>query len=188
MKAIWQSLIQPKIEYCCQLWSPGDQDSISKLESIQRHFTSKIKDMGGLSYWERLSALNLYSQERRRERYMVLFLWKVSQGMVSGYKVEFSHSPRRGRLVTPHYTGAKVPAMVRKAREASLASKGAKIFNLLPAYIRNIDSDNVETFKKELDTFLRLVPDQPTIPGHQRAAETNSLLHQLPILRTTFIT
>ena len=188
MKAIWQSLIQPKIDYCSQLWSPGDQDSISKLESIQRHFTSRIKDMEGLSYWERLSALQLYSQERRRERYMVLFLWKLSQGMVDGYKVDFSYSPRRGRLATPHYTGAKVPAMVRKAREASLASEGAKIFNLLPAYIRNINSDNVETFKNELDSFLRLVPDQPTIPGHPRAAETNSLLHQLPILRTTFIT
>ena len=126
IKTIWQSLIQPKIDYCSQLWSPGDQDSISKLESIQRHFTSKIKDMEGLSYWERLSALQLYSQERRRERYMVLFLWKVSQGMVGGYKVDFSHSPRRGRLVTPCYAGAKVPAMVRKAREASLTSKGAK--------------------------------------------------------------
>ena len=108
--------------------------------------------------------------------------------MVGGYKVDFSRSPRRGRLVTPCYTGAKVPAMVRKAREASLTSKGAKIFNLLPAYIRNINSDNVDTFKKELDSFLRLVPDQPTIPGHPRAAETNSLLHQIPLLRTTFTT
>ena len=78
------------------------------------------------------------------------------------------------------------PATVRRAREASLASKGAKIFNLLPAYIRNINSENVETFKKELDSFLSLVPDQPTIPGHPRAAETNSLLHQIPILRTTY--
>ena len=99
MKAIWQSLIQPKIDYCIQLWSTGDQDSISKLESIQRHFTSKIKNMEGPSYWERLSVLRLYSQERRRERYMVLFLSKVSQGMVGGYKVDFSRSLRWGRLV-----------------------------------------------------------------------------------------
>ena len=57
--------------------------------------------------------------------------------------------------------------MVCKAREASLTSKGAKIFNLLPASIRNIDCDSVETFKKELDHFLGLVPDQPTIPGRE---------------------
>ena len=73
----------------------------------------------------------------------------------------FSHSPRRGRLVTPHYTGAKVPAMVRKAREASLASKGAKIFNLLPAYIRNINLGNVKTFEKEKDFFSQIGP-RPT--------------------------
>ena len=117
---------------------------------------------------------------------MLIFIWKISQGMVGGYHVEFNHSPRRGRLVNPNRALSSGPATVRRAREASLASKGAKIFNLLPAYIRNINSENVETFKKELDSFLSLVPDQPTIPGHPRAAETNSLLHQIPILRTTY--
>ena len=186
MKVIWQSLIQPKVDYCSQLWSPGDQDSITKLESILRHFTSKVKDMNGLSYWERLQAMQMYSMERRRERYMILFIWKISQGMVGGYSLEFTNNPRRGRFVTPHHSVFGGSASVRRAREASLLSKGARIFNLLPAYIRNINSENVETFKKELDSFLSLVPDQPTIPGHPRAAETNSLLHQIPMLRTTF--
>ena len=86
----------------------------------------------------------------------------------------------------PNQIVAKAPAMVRRAREASLAVKGARLFNLLPANIRNIDSDNVEIFKKELDTFLNLVPDQPTIAGQPRAAETNSLLHQIPLLSLTF--
>ena len=158
MKVIWQSLIQPKVDYCSQLWSPGDQDSITKLESILRHFTSKVNGMDGLSYWERLQSMQLYSQERRRERYMLIFIWKISQGMVGGYHVEFNHSPRRGRLVNPNRALSSGPATVRRAREASLASKGAKIFNLLPAYIRNINSENVETFKKELDSFLSPIP------------------------------
>ena len=59
--------------------------------------------------------------------------------------------------------------------------KGARIFNLLPAEIRNIDADNVDNFKKSLDDFLCQVPDQPTIAGLGRAAETNSLLHQIPM-------
>ena len=174
MKAIWQSLIQPKIDYCSQLWSPSDQNSIARLESVQRHFTSKVRGMEDRNYWERLQDMQLYSQERRRERYMLIFLWKISQGMVSGYQVMFSNNPRRGRLIVPNQIVAKAPAMVRRAREASLAVKGARLFNLLPATIRNIDSDNVEIFKKELDSFLSLVPDQPTIAGYPRPAETNS--------------
>ena len=59
--------------------------------------------------------------------------------------------------------------------------KGARIFNLLPSEIRNIDADNVDQFKKNLDDFLSQVPDQPTTAGLGRAAETNSLLHQIPM-------
>ena len=183
MRVIWQTLIQPKIDYCSQLWSPGDQESINKIESVQRHFTSKVTGLEGMSYWERLQVMQLYSQERRRERYMLIFLWKISQGMVGGYDVRFSYSPRRGRLIIPNQIVSSAPALVRRAREASLSVKGAKIFNLLPAYIRNIDSENVDTFKRELDLFLSLVPDQPSIPGHPRVAETNSLLHQVPVVQ-----
>ena len=87
MKTIWKTLVQPKMDYCSQLWSPGDQDSINKLEAIQRHFTSKVKGLEEMDYLERLQDLKLLSQERRRERYMVIFLWKISQGMVGGYNV-----------------------------------------------------------------------------------------------------
>ena len=100
--------------------------------------------------------------------------------------VKFSSSPRRGRFIVPKTIVASAPALVRRAREASLAVKGAKIFNILPASLRNTNSDNVEHFKKELDSFLSLVPDQPSIAGQPRAAGTNSLLHQIPLLRTTF--
>ena len=105
--------------------------------------------------------------------------------MIKGYSVPFSISERRGRTVVPHQVDPRAPAVVRRARESSLSVKGARIFNLLPVTLRNIDSDKVENFKSELDKFLSLVPDQPTIPGHPRAAETNSLLHQIPIFKTT---
>ena len=72
------------------------------------------------------------------------------------------------------------PAPVRKARESSLGVKGAKIFNLLPAELRNTDNNTVDIFKKKLDIFLANIPDQPTIAGMGRSAESNSLLHQIP--------
>ena len=57
------SLIQPRLDYCSQLWSPRDQSSINQLEAVQRHFISYIRDsnLHGKDYWEKLSLLRVYS-------------------------------------------------------------------------------------------------------------------------------
>ena len=184
MKAIWKLLVQPKLDYCSQFWSPSDQDSINRLESVQRHFLSCVigDQVQNLDYWTKLKSLKLLSQERRRERYVIIFLWKMSQGLVSGYDMEYtSVYSRRGRTALPRNVVHSSPASVRRARESSVGVKGANLFNLIPNYIRNINSDNVDTFKANLDKFLETVPDQPTIAGQGRAADTNSLLHQIPL-------
>ena len=182
MKTIWKSLVQPKLDYCSQFWSPGDQDSINRIESVQKHFVYQIAGSDRENYWSLLEKYCLNSQERRRERYLIIFLWKISQGLVNGYSKDFSSVfGRRGRLAVPNVVVNSSTAAVRRARESSIGVKGVQIFNLLPIDIRNIDSANVETFKRSLDTFLSSIPDQPTVPGQGRAAETNSLLHQIPL-------
>ena len=40
MLTIWKTTIQSKLDYCSQLWSPNDQGSISRLESVARNFSS----------------------------------------------------------------------------------------------------------------------------------------------------
>ena len=183
MKAIWQSLVQPKLDYCSQLWSPSDQESINRIESVQRHFLSCIDSLKGESYWEKLRMCKMYSQERRRERYIVIFIWKISQGLVKGYDLNFTSTHgRRGRTAIPHAIVNNSSASIRKARESSLGVRGAKLFNLLPLDLRNLDSSSVDTFKKNLDNFLSNIPDQPTVSGLGRPADTNSLLHQIPLL------
>ena len=142
-------------------------------------------ELEGVDYWERLKMLRLYSQERRRERYMVIFLWKLSQGLVKGYDLTFSYSERRGRMIVPNKEVRSCPAAVRHARESSVGVKGAQVFNLLPASLRNFDSKHAETFKGSLDKFLSKVPDHPTVNVLVRASETNSLLHQIPMMNAT---
>ena len=75
-----------------------------------------------------------------------------------------------------------VPAKVRSARERSLSVHGAKLFNLLPQNLRNENSGSFELFKNHLDHFLRTVPDQPTVSGLVRAASSNSLVDQIPLM------
>ena len=118
---------------------------------------------------------------------MCILIWKVSMGLISGYKLKFKgEGTRRGRECEVAEIVGSAPIAVRRARENSLSVKGAKIFNLLPAHIRNINGQKVDQFKRKLDAFLQLIPDQPTLPGEGRAAETNCLLHQIPMaMRTT---
>ena len=189
MLTILKSLVQPRLDYCSQLWSPSDQGSINKIESIQYNLVNRIRDdkLTSLNYWEKLQELKLYSQERRRERYQVIFLWKICQGLVSGYDVEFtSGGTRRGRLGVPKIVPKNCPAVVRRARENSLAVKGVNIFNLLPESIRTIRSQHVDYFKNHLDIYLSSIPDQPTISGLGRAAQSNSLLHQIPMFNQQY--
>ena len=170
------------MDYCSQLWSPTDRGSINRLEAVQYSFVSRIWDpvLELLDYWGRLKVLRLYSQEWRTEIYMACFLWKLF-GLISGYTIQWQRSDRRGLYGLPEPLARAAPGAVRRARERSLAVRGTMIFNLLPASLSNQDG-NFEVFKNHLDIFLYWVQDQPTMLGLSRAAPTNSLLDQLPIL------
>ena len=67
-------------------------------------------------------------------------IWTVMNGLVSGYTLEFAGSDgaSRGRVCVVADIVRTSPAAVRRARENSLSVKGAKMFNLLPPYLRNI--------------------------------------------------
>ena len=185
MMSIWKTMVQPKLDYCSVLWSPTDQASISRLESVSRHFSSQIHGMDNLDYWDRLSQLGIFSQERRRERYTIIFLWKLAEKHVQGYVQDFVQNPRRGRLAVVHQPPAHQPPAVRKAREASLSCRGSKLFNLIPRELRGM-SGTVLQFKVGLDKWLSNIPDQPSINGKQRAAKTNSLIDQVPMHQQTY--
>ena len=86
-----KSLIRSKLEYACPIWSPTDSTSINKLEEVQRKFTSKFQrfreydeELGmwitNTSYPQRLRILKLYSLQRRRERYSIIYMHKIKSG------------------------------------------------------------------------------------------------------------
>ena len=49
---------------------------------------------------------------------MIVFLWKISQGLVSGYDLQFSIvGTRRGRIITPKPMVKSASTIVRNASE-----------------------------------------------------------------------
>ena len=164
---------------------------MNKIEDVLKHFTSKIPSIKNLNYWERLEFMKLNSQQRRLERYKILYTWKILERIVPNCGVNESVSvneglnERRGRLCDiPIHISRK--ASIQSMREASFQMSGPKLFNKLPKHLRNLSGCGIDEFKKELDIFLAFVPDEPKcpglIPGAQKpetATATNSLLHQI---------
>ena len=190
MKTLWSALIQPILDYCSQLWCPIKPGLIRKIEQIQQAFTRKIKLGHRLDYWERLKSLRMYSQERRRERYRIIYTWKILEGQVPPISVREDGgikklcSPRNG--ITCGIPPLPKSPQISKLREASLNHHGARLFNVLPKQIRNLTNCSVNQFKNSLDTVLNNIPDLPLVRGYTaaRSTESNSIVHQITFTRS----
>ena len=74
MKHLWKTLVQCHIDYCSQLYMPGQAQGMLAIEKLFYNFTLKIPEVKEENYWARLSSLKMYSQERRMERYRILYM------------------------------------------------------------------------------------------------------------------
>ena len=160
MLTLYKSLVQPHIDYCCQLWFPHRALELQKLESIQRLYTMRISDVKNLNYWERLSNLKLFSVERRIERYIIIYVWKVLECLILAPETESIvpyFSARQGRMCR-RFNVSDGPHIFQTLQYNSLSRCGARLFNCLPRYLRDV-SGTVSTFKEGLDKFLLSLPD-----------------------------
>ena len=161
MKFLWKTIIQPVQDYASQLWSPVDQaGEILKLEAPLKSFTKRIKGLTKLSYWDRLKKINMYSVQRRMERYKIIYTWKTINDHVPRCGINIaSTNTRRGTLLeVPNYTGSI--ASVKTLRNCTLQKEGPLLFNSLPKHLRDLKCSPM-TFKLNLDNFLSILPDQP---------------------------
>ena len=104
--------------------------------------------------------------ERRNECYRALYIYKMVHGLVPdlGLVRKTSKDPTRaGSSLQPIQLRAETCSIKTKLQN-SILHQGVKVFNSLPQHIRDIPAD-LPTFKKELDNFLKTLPDQPAIPG-----------------------
>ena len=180
MLILYKSLVLPLLDYCSQLWNPCSVGEINMLESVQRTYIKRIEGMHQLTYWQQLQQLKLFSLQRRRERYIIINLWKMWEGVVPrvGNLKSYTHI-RHGRKCRVPYVKTCTPSRVKNIRNGSFAINAPRLFNSLPLYIRSITNCSTEVFKNHLDNYLRNIPDEPQIPGYTaiRRAESNSLLH-----------
>ena len=174
MLTLYKSLVRSLLEYCCPVWNPKKISDIQELEGVQRTFTSRIAGCHELDYWERLQKLSLMSLQRRRERYIILHMWKILHHDVSNdLRIEFVDRPRTG-------IKAKVPCVksgssigYQSLYDNSFAVLGPRLWNCLPAHINKIAK--FEPFKEKLTSLLMRIPDKPPTKGYS-TPNSNSIL------------
>ena len=189
MLMLYKTFIRSKVEYCNLVWAPHKQTEIAAIESIQRAFTAKIEEVQHLDYWERLEELKLYSLERRRERYMIIYAWQQLEGIKENI-MKFDATRRgRGRLINSRVIPWTIPKKNRTRVHNAPARKMERLFNKLPAKMRNITGVTTETFKRKLDEFLQTVPDRPRLCDDKYISgsntQTNSILDQINNVKYT---
>ena len=185
MLTLWKSLILSEHDYCCQLWNPHRTGEVQSLEVLQHFFIKKISGVSHLSYWDQLSKLKMYSLERRRERYIAIYIWKILEGTVPNVgsdnnAITATWHARRGRECNIPKISTTAPTRIQNIRRASFTVNGPRIFdfNSLPQYIRDTTKCDKNIFKAHLDHYLQQVPEQPLIPGYTayRMCDSNSLI------------
>ena len=118
------------------------------IEAIQRTFTYKITEVQHLNYCERLHELKLYSLQRLRERYIMIYNWKITQHMVPnidgtmGHKIKTIKHPRHGTQCVIQYPTKRNPA--QSLQENGITVFGPWLFNSLPKYLTDIESVETE--------------------------------------------
>ena len=183
MLTLWKSVAAPILEYCIQVWCPCNVGDIQRIEAVQRSFTSTIAAVKHLGYWARLKALELYSLERRRERYIVIYTWKMLEGLVPNIGVDSKNHLRLGRICKVPYANNRARAQVRTLKNMFLTVRGPILFNALPIKIRSVTGVSVDSFKNQLDKFLKELPDDPATPGYHRRAISNTIADQAALRR-----
>ena len=102
--------------YSCQLWNPWKAKDVQAIEAIQRTFTYKITEVQHLNYWERLHKLKLYSLQRCCQRYIIIYIYKITQDMVPnidgtmGHKIKNRKHLRHGTQCVIQYPTIRNPA------------------------------------------------------------------------------
>ena len=175
MLTLFKSLIRPKIEYCCEVWSPFLIKDIVKIEQVQSSFTHRIAGMSDYNYWERLQLLDLMSLQRRREKIVLTHLWKILNNIYPNtIEIEFKTHLRTQSIKAIIKPLPKLRGNILTKYDHSFTVNAAKLWNVMPSKLSR--ETTLSLFKANLDIYLHGIPDQPPLPGYPYQCD-NSLVN-----------
>ena len=161
MKFMWKSYVQPILDYSSQLWSPTRQLEIKMLEQIFKNFSARAQkdNKETHDFWTRIGRYNIRSQQRRSERFRIICIWKILEKISPNCGINWSENDKIGRICTIPVPTYKTSDRVKTLQQSSFQIRGAKLFNSLPFFLREMSGCSLNRFKNNLDRFLNNFPD-----------------------------
>ena len=149
--SLYKSLVRPHLEYCVQAWRPHLVKDIELLESVQRRATRMSPSLKGLTYSQRLEALNLTTLETRRLRGDLIQVYKIVKGfddINSSKFFKFSETSLRGHDLKLYKSRFNT-----NIGKFAFSNRIVDEWNLLSLGI--ISSNTVLNFKIKLDQYFK---------------------------------
>ena len=122
-----------------------------------------------MDYWEWLKVCQMLSQERRMERYKIIYIWKILERRVPNCGVDRMENSRLDRLCRIQ-TLIRCKSRIQSLKENCFLVVGPGLFNSIPAQIRNFSKCQIDDFKAALDQYLARIPDEPKMQGYVPSA------------------
>ncbi|CAL4066080.1 unnamed protein product [Meganyctiphanes norvegica] len=110
--------------------------------------------MERLNYHQRLKKFNMYSLERCRDRYRLIYGCQQIEGIkenIMKMKISDKSSSRLINIGSLSINGKRLPSTVWNQVLNSPARLTEKAFNCMPRYQRNMNGVKTENFKRDID-------------------------------------
>ena len=142
---------------------------------IQNHWSTALKTTG------KDCTNSNCALQRRRERFTIIYIYKITQHMVPnisgtiGHTIKTRKHPRHRTQCVIQYPTNRNPA--QSLQEDAITVFGPRLYNSLPKYLWDIENVKTEKFKLELDKFFDTIPDQSKMPNyvtHQEAIASST--------------
>ena len=150
-KLFYCSIVRPKLEYACELWSPCTCKDKLLLENVQRRATKFIltypKDM---SYKDRLLKLNLLQLEYRRNFKDLVLIFKAWAGHADlGHHDFFRQTEIHHRMRNACKFNYHIPCAKQRYLKHSFYYRSIAAWNKLPVDIKSTNQ-SLSSFKKSI--------------------------------------
>jgi hypothetical protein len=152
---LYKALVRPRLEYANSVWNPRLKKDIELLERVQRRATRIVPELKGLSYPERLRALNLPTLVYRRRRGDMIEVFKILRGMENIDSSKFftiaTYGSTRGHELKLFKHEAKL-----SIKQHSFSHRVVNEWNNLPQYV--IQCTTMNQFKSALEDHWKASP------------------------------
>ena len=149
---LYKQYVRPHLEFSSSVWSPWTAADIALLESVQEKALRMMSGLMGKSYAEKLLELDLWTLEKRREKFDLVQCFKVVHGIGNVQtSLVMVGDTERASLVTRNQSDPLNLIKQRANLEVRRNFYTIRIvdkWNSLPAETKH--SPNVETFKRRI--------------------------------------